>query len=709
MSAIGWTTLAASLTAGFLAFAVLLLWRRAGGGVPLAMGLLCLAAEAAFQCAAVRATTLEAAVRWQNWSLAALGLAPGPWIAFAVTFARGNHREFLWRWFPAVLGLAVPAAWIGYYAARQGVTFLITEGTPMEWAFKVAWPATVLHLITLLTAVLVLMHIEGTFRASVGTARWRIKFAVIGLVLLFGARVYGSSQVLLYSGIAVSLAAVTSAALVLASFAIGYSLVRSRLEGVDIYPSTKALHQTVTTVLVGVYLLIVGILAQLINLVGGDAGFPLKALVILVGMAVLGSLGMSDRVRQRVRLFVSRHFTRPVHDYRQVWSAVTERTAALTERDPYCRAMTKLMSGTFDALSVSVWLPDDRANRLLLAASTSIPGHESSARIDLSPEQADQLAAYFQEHPEPTELDTASEPCLDLLSRQNPARFPNGGSRYAMPLISGGELAGVVVLGDRVKGLAMGADDFDLLKCLGEHVGASLRNLKLSGRLLELREFEAFQTMSTFLVHDLKNTASTLALMLRNMGTHFDNPEFREDAMRGLGKSVEHINDLIARLSSLRGQLELNKQLADVNDLVGGVLAPLDGQPGIRILRKLQPMPPFLVDRRQIESVLTNLLINAREALGQEGTIEAATAAHEGWAILSVRDNGCGIAPEFLARSLFRPFQTTKKKGLGIGMFQSKMIVEAHGGRIEVESELNQGTLFRVLLPMLTEPEPISD
>ena len=67
--------------------------------------------------------------------------------------------------------------------------------------------------------------------------------------------------------------------------------------------------------------------------------------------------------------------------------------------------------------------------------------------------------------------------------------------------------------------------------------------------------------------------------------------------------------------------------------------------------------------------------------------------------VLTVADNGCGMAPDFSSGSLFRPFQTTKKEGFGIGMFQSKMIVEAHGGRIEVESQLNKGTTFRVLLP----------
>jgi len=106
------------------------------------------------------------------------------------------------------------------------------------------------------------------------------------------------------------------------------------------------------------------------------------------------------------------------------------------------------------------------------------------------------------------------------------------------------------------------------------------------------------------------------------------------------------------------------------------------------------------VDRDQFRSVITNLLLNARDALGPRGEITIETRQSDSWAILSVADNGCGMSPAFVKTSLFRPFQTTKKKGLGIGMFQSKMIVEAHRGRIQVESEPGAGTTFRVMLPL---------
>ena len=121
--------------------------------------------------------------------------------------------------------------------------------------------------------------------------------------------------------------------------------------------------------------------------------------------------------------------------------------------------------------------------------------------------------------------------------------------------------------------------------------------------------------------------------------------------------------------------------------------------PGVELVKELHPLPKVVVDPEQLQSVVTNLLLNARRRWdGRQIRVE--TSQCEGRAVLSVADNGCGMSPDFLRDSLFRPFQTTKKKGLGIGMFQSKMIVEAHRGNIQVESEPGKGTKFGVLLPL---------
>ena len=206
--------------------------------------------------------------------------------------------------------------------------------------------------------------------------------------------------------------------------------------------------------------------------------------------------------------------------------------------------------------------------------------------------------------------------------------------------------------------------------------------------------------MSAFFVHDLKNAASTLNLMLKNLPVHFDDPRFREDALRGMSKSVAHINRLIERLTLIRHELKIMPIEGDLNDWISGSLSEFEKNSGAALVKELKPLPKISFDREQLLKVLTNLALNAREATPADGTIRVATSQVNGWAVLSVSDNGCGMDSEFLTRSLFRPFQTTKKNGLGIGMFQSKMIVEAHRGKIEVQSQSGKGTTFRVYLPV---------
>jgi putative PEP-CTERM system histidine kinase len=351
-------------------------------------------------------------------------------------------------------------------------------------------------------------------------------------------------------------------------------------------------------------------------------------------------------------------------------------------------------------LSVTIWLVDEKRESLVFAASTSL---SAAAGAGLQPQKEEAMAIFqaLQVNKQPMDFETSKDDWAAALRRLTPAQFhTSGGSRVCVPLIGGGQLLGLIALGDRVGGVFFSLQDFDLLRCVGDQLAAGLLNAQLSQKLLQAKELEAFQTMSAFFVHDLKNTASTLNLMLQNLPIHFDNPDFRHDALRGMAKTCEHINHLISRLSLLRHDLQIRPAESDLNEVVSGVLAHWDVIAGVTLVKNLHPCPAVMLDREQFAKVVTNLVLNASEAVSQSGEIRIETSQRNGWAVLLVSDNGCGMTPEFLSGALFRPFQTTKKKGLGIGMFQSKMIVEAHGGRIEVESEARKGATFRVLLPI---------
>jgi len=211
---------------------------------------------------------------------------------------------------------------------------------------------------------------------------------------------------------------------------------------------------------------------------------------------------------------------------------------------------------------------------------------------------------------------------------------------------------------------------------------------------------KSFEITIEFFIHDLKNLASMLSLTMQNLPSHFDNPEFRNETLRVISQSVAKMNAMCGRLSLMTKKVDLRRREVDLNGLIAGALHEMNGSIRYPIIQDLHPLPSLSVDPEQIQKVLVNLVLNATQAMEQSGEIRVATGRMEEWAVLSVQDRGCGMSPEFIRKSLFQPFQTTKSDGLGIGLFQCKKIVEAHQGKIEVESEMGAGTTFRVILPV---------
>jgi putative PEP-CTERM system histidine kinase len=663
------------------------------------VGMTVLAAEGLLGGLAAQSTAPDEMVYWEGWKLLATSMLPGVWLLFSATYSRGDARQTLLKWWWLIIGAFVVPIGLAVLFRGDLITAALQATPPNHWNLHLGWPGMALSILFLLSYILVLANIERTLRASVGTMRWRIKFMIVGLGILFAVRAYTCSQDLLFGMVDLSWASVDSGALLLAALLILRSLLRTGHFDVSVYPSQSVLYNSLTVLLAGIYLFVVGVFAKVVTFLGGDATFTVKAFVILLALVLLTVVLLSERVRLLTKRFVSRHLQRPLHDYRLVWRKFTEGTASRVDQTDLCRATVKLIAEIFQALSVTIWLVDDTRERLTFAASTSLSDTTATNLSPRGPEVVEVIRALL-EQTVPVDIDTSKERWAALLRQWHPDEFRKGGDRIAVPMITNGELLGLITLGDRVGGVPFSQQDFDLLKCMGDQAAASLRNVQLSQKLLQARELEAFQTMSVFFIHDLKNTASTLNLMLRNLPVHFDKPAFREDALRGISKSVDHINQLIERLSLLRHELEMQPTELDLNEVVAQAVAGWADTGEVDLVQDLHPLPRLCVDREQILKVVTNLVLNATQAVSGKGRVCVETTHRNGWVVLAVADNGCGMSAEFQHRSLFRPFQTTKKKGLGIGVFQSKMIVEAHGGRIEVESELGKGTTFRVLLPV---------
>jgi putative PEP-CTERM system histidine kinase len=684
--------------AGAFAFGILSLSKRSIADWILATGIILLAAENACTGLTAGATSTETIIYWQRCRLLTHSLLPGIWLLFSLSYARGNAREFLAEWrVPLAGALILPLALAVLFRDNLAVA-LVEPASGAQWTIRLGWTGFVLNSFLLVGSVLILVNLERTFRASVGIMRWRIKFMLLGVGVLFTVRLYTSSQDLLFHGLDLPLQSLNSVSVLIAAPLMLVSLVRSGRFDLDVYPSQSVLQGSIAILLAGIYLLVVGVLAKVVSYLGGSAAFTLSAFLVLVSLVLLAILLQSDRVRLWLHRFVSRHFRRPIYDYQTMWLRFTEGTASRVEPSDLCRSLVRLVADMFQVLSVSLWLLDDDKETLRLVASTSL---SESQNRDIGPKKTDtgEVIRHFQKNPAPADIEGSRSPWAAALRQWHPGEFPHGGHRVCIPLIGRGEMLGLITLGDRVGGAAYSLQDFDMLKCVGDHSAASLLNVQLSQKLVQTKELEAFQTMAAFFVHDLKNAASTLNLMLRNLPVHFNDPVFREDALRGISKTVDHINRLIGRLSLLRHELNIQPATEDLNEVVANALASLAVGPGQTLACDLHPVPRIMIDKEQMRKVITNLVLNATEALTGKGQVQVATSQANGWVALTVTDNGCGMSPEFINRSLFRPFQTTKTSGLGIGMFQSRMIIEAHRGRISVASEVGKGTTFQVFLP----------
>jgi putative PEP-CTERM system histidine kinase len=691
-----------ALLAGMIALATAFRAKSSVAHWSFSIGMGLLGVESFCSAMVAAASQQTGVVKWERLALCSMALLPIFWLLFSLTYSRGNYRQFLSRWrFLLWASLLVPLGLAIGFFSKLAYFSLEADGTSL---LRLGPPGLALTLVFLLSSVLVIMNLESTFRATVGTMRWRTKFMILGLGVLFAARAYTSTQLLLFRSVHHPLLELNSGALLLACALILRSLLRTGHFDLNVYPSHAVLHNSLTVLLAGVYLTIVGVLAKVVAFMGGDSSFERKAFLVLAALVLLTVLLLSDRVRLYSKRFISRHFQRPLYDYRTVWRTFTQATASRVEQADLCNQVVKLVSDVFQALSVSIWLVDERKEKLVFAASTFL-SLAKAGDLTLEPADASEVIAALTAHPEPVDLDSSQERWAAALRRSHPEEFRKGGNRICVPMIAANELLGILVLGDRVGGISFSVQDFDLLKSASDQAAANLLNIQLSQRLSQAKQLEAFQAMSAFFVHDLKNTASTLSLMLKNLPVHYQDPRFREDALRGISKTVEHINDLISRLTVLRHDLDVKAAPCDLNELVTQTLNGQDKVAGIELLKELRPIPKVWMDAAQIQKVLTNLVLNAREASPGGGKIRIETSQRNGWAVLGVSDNGCGMSPEFLNRSLFRPFNTTKKKGIGIGMFHCKMIVEAHHGRIEVESELGKGTSFRILLPF--EPRAV--
>ena len=536
--------------------------------------------------------------------------------------------------------------------------------------------------------IMALMNLEATYSAASISEKWRIKFDVIGFGSILAVLIFYFSQGLLYRSINMNLTPVRSGVFILASVLIGYARL-FRGDGVRIAVSQYILYRSLTLLTVGVYLLILGLIGEGLRYFGVSFSRDLTiftAFATGIGMVIVL---LSSRARRRVVVFLRKHFFAQKHEYRDEWLKFTERLSSCKTVGEVYNAILTTYRETFGLKGGALYLIDKETKIYRTVVSHNMPGGEQALKI------SDSMRAYFVNRERVLNIQD-----VEYRPDQQDAAFINeSGAKLVVPFLSDNELSGFLALGDQLAPEKLIYEDYDLMKTLARQATYAILNFRLSEELGETREIAAVAKISAFVIHDLKNLATSLSLVLENAKSHIGNTEFQHDMLQTIGSTVDKMKGLMQRLKAVPEKKRLESEVTDISSIAKTALQEVNEAGGDTNIVYRGSSVSSMVDREEMKNVIVNMLLNALDATKRKGTIVVETGAENGDCYIRVKDDGCGMEREFIDNHLFRPFRTTKKKGLGIGLYQCRQIVAAHGGRIDVDSAPGKGAVFTVYLP----------
>jgi putative PEP-CTERM system histidine kinase len=546
-------------------------------------------------------------------------------------------------------------------------------------------------------AIAGLALIEQLFRNTRPEQRWASKFLYLGIGTLFAYDFFLYADALLFRYIDPQIWYARGFINAIVVPLIAVSAARNPAWSMDVFVSRRIVIHSVSILGAGLYLLVMAGVGYYIRLYGGTWGSALQ-LVFLVGAGILLlMLLFSGQLRAATKLFLSQHFFQYKYDYREEWLKFINTLSTNATGGPLRERAIHAIAGILHSTGGLLWTRGE-THQFFLAASWNMGETTGCNEPGDSP-----FSTFLERRQLIIELDACeSEPefyaSLVLPPWLQPLR-PQ--AWIVIPLLQGDNLRGFMVLARPRARHQLNWEDRDLLQTAGRQVASYLALLDATEALLDVRQFEAFNRLSAYVVHDLKNIAAQLSLVVANAARHKSNPAFVDDAIRTVANATTRMNLLLAQLrkgnppSREVSVLNLAEVLREV------IRTRSDHQP-VPVLAGVDAGLYLCANRERCIAVLEHLIQNAQEATARDGRVEVKACRAESMAVVTIADNGCGMEARFIRERLFRPFHTTKgNAGMGIGVYESREFVHALGGKIEVISKPGGGTTFFLHLPLV--------
>jgi len=460
---------------------------------------------------------------------------------------------------------------------------------------------------------------------------------------------------------------------------------------VDVFVSREVVFYSSMLLISGLYLLLLATAGYVINYFGGAWGDIISIAFIILGGSVLAALLITERLRREVKVFITKHFFANKYDYRIEWLKSIEQLEVGESNDYYHTAtriicssldikqgalVKKIVSGKYQCLYQDNYDLNESDLGLLLPIDRFCQKH--GWIIDVR-----EFVYVENSYPDLLfDADTCRQKHIDII----------------IPIFMNKSVYGFFLLAMPKEQEALNWEDRDLLFSISKQLSNYLSLNEANESLAQSKQFDAFNRMSAFLVHDLKNVQAQLALINSNAKRHRDNPEFIDDVFETIESATGRLDKVLTQLRN-KQVAESSKTNTDVQALIMGVVKQRNVQLP-HVSTELSLERNIVIDEETLSSVLNHLLQNAQEATSDNGWVKIIAKMITGSLHVKISDSGCGMSAEFIANRLFKPFDTTKgNAGMGIGVYEAKQFIEGLDGTMKVTSRENEGSHFEITLP----------
>lgn len=611
---------------------------------------------------------------------------------YCVTLS-SEKRSILFRLLFAVCSSVV--------AAVAGYTYLFPLSVAVVEGVLVLVHYGIIYCSALFLLAVVLLsgwRLEAFWRSLEPGEKSRYKYLMLGIALVCAIQCWSASYRLTYLRLPHEHLLLMAIVLAIAWLFMIYALARHRLLNRTLFVSRKVVYATVTPIVFSGFLILVGIMSLFFRLFGWSAPFVLQGLVIIVGLLGIIIFALSNDMRRRVKYFISTHFYVNKYEYRDEWLAFSDLLQGKLTEKGVVEALYQILRDSVYTQTIRIWLGDiQKGFRLITDNGDQEDGGDATLLGD------DAIVCYLYNAPYLYTLDGDADPVRNSVLLEKKAFFQANNIVLIVPLILGNHCAGLIGLGPEATGGRYGHDDFDLLLALGSHAASALVAVQNAEALAKSRERSAYSNVSAFVLHDIKNAATMLSLVRKNAPEHMDNPEFQKDILESIDDALIRMSKVQTRLSSLNREFVPGLRSVALKDLLRSCVERFAKKLPELSIQLMCPQDLHLqTDPDFISQILENLLINALES-GGAGTVVRIEAGVDAMLRIDVRDNGPGIQPKLLPRSLFEPFKTAKLNGSGIGLWQARQLVELLGGNIQVRNLTEGGAGFTLSFPYRTD------